>query len=386
MFLYSAFDVLKRINNHSIAIVGAGKSGTELVEFLLFNGITVDCFFDNNPFLWKKHNHGVPIVEMEKIEGIKYVISTGASYRKELVKQLSELNINGDDIIIYYPTPHDRDFIVNYGRAGLENAISQLFRNTFGFDMDWDEPKTYNEKINWEKARVSDERMTMCADKYKVRDYVKEMIGEEYLTKIYGHWSKPEEIDYSILPKSFALKLNNGSARNILIRDKNSINERIIRDTFRNWMSIEWAFTSFEMHYKDIQPVIYCEELLDGAEEEGFCDYKVFCFNGEVKFIQRIRFEHTERAVGLFYDKQWNRQPFNQYYADDKEVEKPEFINEMIINSEKLARNFKHVRVDWFVTAQGKVYFGEMTFANWSGLERFSPEDYDRILGDMIQL
>lgn len=384
MFFESAYDVLDKIKNNNIVIVGAGKAGRELAEFLFFNGISLTAFFDNNTRLIGKSLFNIPIKGIEIIKDCKYIISVGEKYRKELLHELKTKNIADENIFIYYPTPHDEEYILNKGQNGLEMAISALFRNTFGYDMNWDNPISYNEKIQWEKARVQDNNRTLCADKFRVRQFIAEQIGEKYLTHLYGDWERVEDICFDNLPSKFVIKLNNGSARNIIVRDKTKIDREQICKKLKQWMSVNWAYTTFEMHYRDIVPHIYCEELLEGVETEDFCDYKVFCFDGKVKYIQRIRFEHTDKAVGLFYDRDWTRQPFNQYYADDEEVEKPSFLPEIISNSEKLSKSFKHVRIDWFVNSDFKIYFGEMTFANWSGLEKFRPEEYDRIFGELI--
>lgn len=385
MFIESAYAVLKELKGNKIIIVGAGKAGTELAEFLIANNVEIVFFFDNNKSLREKKIFGITVSEIKRICCVKYVVSTKAEYRQELIDQLVGAGISKEDIIVYYPTAHDEEYITRFGKEGLEKAISDLYRETFGYDMDWDNPRTYNEIINWEKARITDKRRTIFADKIKVREYVAETIGDQYLTQVFGKWKKPEDIDFKNIPEACVLKLNNGSARNIIIRNKRTIDEDAIREKFKTWMSVKWEYTSFEMHYRDIEPCIYCEELLEGAEEEGFCDYKVFCFHGVVKYIQRIRFEHTDKAKALFYDRNWLRQPFNQYYADDIEVEKPKFIDEIITSSEKLAKEFEHVRVDWFISAGGKINFGEMTFANWSGLVRFVPNEIDEYFGELIR-
>ena len=259
-----------------------------------------------------------------------------------------------------------------------------MFLERIGYDMNWDDPQTYNEIINWEKINIQDERRTKLSDKFKARAWVKEQIGESYLVKVYGVYDHASDIEFLTLPKQFVLKVNNGSCRNIIVKDKESIDVDQICLLLDKWCNDNYAFQMLEMHYKSITPKIICEEYIKEFEN-GALDYKIYCFNGKPYYIQRIVDEHKSSERALIYDDKWVRQEFNHYYEDDDEAPKPSFLDEMLHHTSILCHDFNHVRVDWFVLPDGKYYFGEMTFSSWAGLMKFRPQKFDLHFGELIR-
>lgn len=370
-----------------VIIVGAGKRGKELlIHFDEKSAIVVRAFFDNNETLIGTYINGIEIVKPYKDmkENILYIIAVDEpKIRKELRAQLKYLGIADDKIITYY-FYRDYEYMCNLDEKYYEEDLQDLFYERLGKKINWENPVTYNEKINWEKLNVKDERRTRLADKVLVRDWVKEQIGEKYLTKFYGVWDDVSEIDFDSLPNSFVLKTNNGSGRNIIVKDKTQINKEEICYQLNEWKEYNFAYTTYELQYKDIVPKILCEEYLEGVAESVY-DYNIYCFHGEPAYVWCIKGSHRPECRASFYTKEWEMMPFSfGYPRDDVLAPKPKKLDEMLELSRILSKDFNHVRVDWYNLPDGRVLFCEMTFSSWSGLNRFNPEEYDTIFGNMI--
>lgn len=139
-----------------------------------------------------------------------------------------------------------------------------------------------------------------------------------------------------------------------------------------------------ELHYKDIPPKITAETYIEDKNKE-LNDYKIMCFSGTPKFIWVDKGRFTDHRRNI-YNTNWELQPFLQLWENTKEeILPPENLDKMINLARILSEGFPFVRVD-FYNVDGKIYFGEMTFTSASGIERFIPSDYNRILGDMLEL
>ncbi len=371
----------------TVVIVGAGERGKELFEHLKAeDAVSVKCFFDNNKKLTESTFDGLEIVKPVnlELEGCIYVIAVDKpAVRKELKSQLQELGIAQEDIIIYYYF-RDNDYLSSLDEKYYQEELQAIYYEIFGKRINWENPTTYNEKINWEKLNIKDARRMRLADKYLVREWIKEQIGNKYLTKLYGVWDHTEEIDFDKLPKSFAIKLNNGSGRNIIVKDKSNVDWASVCRQLDEWRERNFAFETLELHYRDIVPKIICEEYLEGVAESVY-DYNIYCFHGEPVYIWCIKGSHRPGCQASFYNKEWEMQPFSYGYPKDPQVApRPEKLDEMLQLSRKLCKTFKHVRVDWYNLPDGRVLFGEMSFSTWSGLSKWKPEEYDTVFGELI--
>lgn len=356
-----------------IVIVGAGGRGKDLLlrlEKKLSNIKMV--FFDNNENLIGSKIQNIEVVKPYKIEEQEciYIISVDAEkQRYELRNQLRALGIESDKMVTYC-LYKDYDYLSNLEEKFCKDEVQDMFFEKFKKKINWDNPITYNEKINWEKFNIKDSRRTRLADKLLVRDWVKEQIGEKYLTKLYGVWDDANDINFNLLPDSFALKLNNGSDRNIIVKNKSIINQLEVCEQLNKWKCSNYAYTTFEMHYKDIVPKILCEEYLEGMAENVY-DYNIYCFHGEPKYIWCIKGSHKPWCQASFYNEKWEMQPFSYGYPKDPILApKPNKLDEMLELSKVLCKDFAHVRVDWYNLLDGRVLFGEMTFSTWGGLAR----------------
>lgn len=267
-----------------------------------------------------------------------------------------------------------------------ENKISKIYKKRIGKNINWNNPTTYTEKMQWEKLYDNNPLKAELSDKYLVREWVKEKIGEKYLIDIYGVWDSFSEIDFKKLPKSFVLKTNHGSGTIYIVKDKNKMDYNEVKNLFDDWMQMDYAFcTGFELHYSKIRRRIIAEKYIE-TDNDDLQDYKFLCFDGKPYFcwVDVGRFSNHKRNV---YDLDWNLQKWNQseYGNTDETIPKPNNFSEMIKIAEKLCQGFSHVRVDLY-NVKGKIYFGEMTFTNGSGFDKIVPDEYDLILGNMWKL
>ncbi|MCI9221598.1 MAG: hypothetical protein HFH94_18175 [Lachnospiraceae bacterium] len=385
MMLCLVLHKCKEVKN--TVIVGAGEEGRRLSKILIQNGIKIIEFFDNNGEIIGNKINCIRICKPHKLEETEtlYVVSVRDKKQKEeLFNQLTDLDINDEDIILYNRDGSNYEYNEKADENEYRNIINNLYLEKFGHEINFINPKTYNEKINLEKINLSDPIRTKLADKVEVRKWIEEQIGKQYLTKHYGVWKNAEDIDFGILPQAFVLKMNNGSGRNILVKDKNKLDIASTIKQLNEWKQSNYAFTAMELHYRDIIPQIICEEYLKDLAETVY-DYNIYCFNGEPRYIWCIKGSHRPNCKASFYDTNWKMQPFSYGYPkDEEEAPRPEKLDEILDLSRTLCKQFKHVRVDWYNMPDGRVLFGEMTFATWAGLAKFIPEEYDMIFGKLI--
>lgn len=275
----------------------------------------------------------------------------------------------------------------HFFRKGL---ISEEFRGLMGYDINWDNPQDLNEKINWMKLYGDTSEWPRLADKYLVREYVKERIGERYLTKLYGCWDNADDIDFSSLPEKFVLKTNHGCGTVIPIHDKKTIDKSSVCKQLDTWIKHRYGYLTVEPHYLKIQPVIYAEELIenDSTFSSSLVDYKVFCFSGKAYCIlvcsDRIIGKHVNLS---FYDCNWNIRPEmldGRHKGETVIVQKPQCLQELIALAEKLAQGHPQVRVDFYIS-NNHIYFGEMTFTSQGGYMDYISRKYSIIMGDLTK-
>ncbi|EQM16545.1 glycosyltransferase [Mycobacterium tuberculosis FJ05194] len=263
-------------------------------------------------------------------------------------------------------------------------TIKKRYKRIMGKELNLEKPQSFSEKLQWLKMNYKDDLLTQCCDKFAVREYVKNTIGENYLNELYGVYDSFDEIDISALPDQFALKVNHSSGKQLLCTDKKKVNWEKQRNNFSKWLKVNYYYYYGEWCYKNVKPKIICEKFL----ENEIKDYKFYCFNGKPEFLyvsQGLTYEKTLKID--FYDLDWNKMPFyrSDYPQFDGIVEKPSKFEEMKEVCYKLAKPFPFVRVDLF-EVDGKIYFSELTFYPVSGFCNFSPKGTDESLGAMLTL
>lgn len=276
----------------------------------------------------------------------------------------------------FYTLPQER----------YEEAIGRWYRRWMGETLDLDHPCTFNEKIQWLKLYDSTPIKTRLADKYLVRDWVREKIGAQYLIPLLGVWDDFDEIDFDALPDQFVLKLNAGSGCNVLVPDKSLMDAAKAKERFETWMREEPAFKNgLELHYLNTRRRILAEAFISNDGNDLY-DYKVFCFNGKAACILFM----SERKTGVkraFYDVSWNKLAYDStYQRNDQAVPKPDNLEELIALAEKLSEGFAMVRVDFYRLNDGRFFFGEMTFTPAGGRMQWGTAQQAFYFGSLIQL
>lgn len=255
-----------------------------------------------------------------------------------------------------------------------------------GRKLDYNNPVTFNDKIQWLKVFYHKEILHQLVDKYAVREYVKEKVGVQYLNELYAVYDKPTEIDFEQLPNQFVLKGVHGFHLNLIVKDKNQLNLKKTKFLLSKWMFKNHYRNGKEWAYKNVKPRIIAEKYLEEFGKEVVNDYKFFCFNGIPKYILVYMDRDIEDQM-CFLDLNWKKLPFKTEKSKffEGEVEKPENLNEMIEVVQKLSENFPFVRVDLY-NINNCILFGEMTFYPTDGRERYVPDEYNTIIGDYIEL
>lgn len=267
-----------------------------------------------------------------------------------------------------------------------ETYLKLKFYALIGKKLDLKNPKTFNEKLQWLKLYDRKPEYTMMVDKYLVRDYIKEKLGEEYLIPLLGVWDDPDEIDFDKLPEQFVLKCNHNSGLGMYIcKDKSQMDIEKVKTELRKGLAQDYYLSGREWPYKNVRPRIIAEMCMTDESKIELKDYKVMCFNGKAKLIQvhKGRFvDHTQD----FYDTNWNLLDIKQgLKRSDSVMPRPRLLDDMLKMSELLANGISQVRVDWYIVSD-KLYFGEITFFDASGFDEFDPEGWNLILGDWISL
>lgn len=258
------------------------------------------------------------------------------------------------------------------------------YYSRFSRKIDWKNPLTFNEKLNWLKLYYHDTKLTTMADKYAVKELVSQIIGEEYVVPCYGVYESIDEIDFSLLPDKFVIKATHDSSGALVCKDKSNLDIESVRAKYAKILKRNWYYSSREWVYKNIPPRIIVDQYLDDGRQGELQDYKFWCFNGVPTYMYI-----TNKGASIFenfYDMDFN--PVNidhGFPRTSPEYEKSDGFELMKELACKLSQGLPFVRVDFFDVA-GKIYFGEFTFYDWAGLKPFANEKWDRALGDKIIL
>ncbi len=268
--------------------------------------------------------------------------------------------------------------------------LKLIYRLYMGRKLDLKNPKTFSEKIQWLKLYDRRPEYTIMVDKYTVKQYVAERIGEEYIIPTIGVWESPEKIDWDSLPQKFVLKTTHGGGGGgvIVCKNKSSINREKVVRRLKKQMRTNIYGTLREWPYRNVKPRIIAEELIESRQTpKDLPDYKFFCFNGKAKYCQVISNRSGVMSID-FFDMEWNHQPFHEPkiypFAADLPT-KPQNFEKMESAANMLAKGKDFVRVDFYDIGEF-FYFGEITFYPSTGMGGFDPDDYDLILGKMIEL
>ncbi len=279
------------------------------------------------------------------------------------------------------------NYLLEKGLISEERYLKALYFKRTGKKLNLSNPITFNEKLQWLKVYYRNPLAYICADKYRVRDYIKEKIGEEILNELIDVYDSPKEIDVNRLPDNFVLKTSHGNGNTLICRDKKKVNWKKKLNNFSKLLKTNYYLAlQLEWPYKNNHPRIICEKFLEDNETNDLMDYKMFCFSGNPAVIQ-VDFDRFTNHKRNIYDIDWNFMDKEIRYPSDpkKKIKKPEYLSEMIEISKILSHDFPHVRVDLYLVNK-KIYFGELTFFHGSGYEEFRPESFNKQMGDLLIL
>lgn len=369
-----------------VIVWGVRREGILLAMFLEENGIEVKGFCDNNKNVWHeriyKMKECISPDELNK-DMLVYIGVQTEETEKEIIKQLDTLKIEykkGMQNLVnqYWKTVDDEKYL---------KAMYFFHTNK---ELDIDNPKSFNEKLQWLKLYDRKLEYNILVDKYEVKKYVASLVGEQYIIPTLGIWNTFEEINFDDLPEQFALKCTHDSGSCVICENKSFFDINKARKKIEKCLHRNPYYTTREWPYKDVKPRIIAEKLLiDDFGEETPVDYKFFCFDGQPKVVLTVHGGHNDetKAVRRMYDIDWNLLDVGLHGKESvKEAEtKPEKYNEMVELACKLSKGYIHVRVD-FYCLKDSVYFGEITFYHMSGYEIFKPDSWNDRLGEYIKL
>lgn len=278
----------------------------------------------------------------------------------------------------------------------LNTAVT--FYVKFGRKLDFNNPQTLNEKLQWLKFNTywNNPIVKQCADKYRVREYIAQQGQEALLNDLIGVYEDVDEIDFSNLPNQFALKLNVGCSHNIIVKDKAQLDIEQTKKQLKKWMNDKYYWLGWsEMQYKGVKPYILIEKYLGDEQGHFPVDYKFYCMNGKATSVMVCTDrDGVHHPKFFFMDKNWNKLPYTEEALKypDYSIEKPKCIKEAFETAEMLSREFPFVRVDLYIVGE-KIYFGELTFTPAGGMDiefKFkapgAEKDTDTILGELLEL
>lgn len=273
-----------------------------------------------------------------------------------------------------------------------ERYLKLAFKVKMGYPLDLDKPRTFNQKLQWLKLYDRKPLYTQLVDKYAVRQYIAEKIGEEYLIPLVGGpWNSADAIDFDALPEQFVLKCNHDSGGLVVCRDKNRLNQEAAKEKLNRHLQVNYYTSSREWPYKDVKPCVFAEQYMeDERQKRGLIDYKFFCFHGQARFMYVSQgLEDHATAHISFYDLEGKDLPFKRtdFAAFDRLPYKPEGLGKMIELANVLAQAVASpfLRVDLYEIG-GKIYFSELTFTPCSGMLPFAPPEWDEKIGSWLKL
>ncbi len=267
-----------------------------------------------------------------------------------------------------------------------ELDLKLLFRIKQGYSLNLNNPKTYNEKLQWIKLHDHNPLMIKCCDKYTVRQYVESQGCGDVLNDLLWQGFDPNQIPFEKLPEKYVIKVTHGSTFNIIQDGTKSITKNEIINKCNKWLKAKFLPCYGEWFYGIEKPRVIVENFIESKDDKQLRDYKVFCFNGKPKIIR----VDTDRFTGHkmdFFDTNWNRVDGAGmgYPVSGRDFKRPKCLSDLLIYSEKLSEKFLHARVDFYIVEE-KIYFGEITFTNGAGFDRFSTYEFDLMMGKWLDL
>lgn len=267
--------------------------------------------------------------------------------------------------------------------------LKRQFKEHMGYEMDFSNPRTFDEKLNWLKLYDRNPLYTKMVDKYEAKLIVAEKLGDKYIIPTLGIYDSFDEIDFTSLPNQFVIKCTHDSGGVFIVKDKNNMDVNTLRKTIEKLLSKNFFYFHREWPYKNVNPRIIIEKYMEDDNTKELRDYKFYCFNGNVKamLLASNRQKGNEELRFDYYDKNFVKLNMTNYWHPNaiEESNKPKSFNEMIKFASELSVGFPHVRID-FYEVNGQVFFGEFTFYDQAGYLKINPKLWEIEWGDLIDL
>ena len=267
-----------------------------------------------------------------------------------------------------------------------ELDLRLLFRIKQGYSLNLKKPKTFNEKLQCIKLYDKNPLMPKCCDKYKVREFVEKQGCGEILNTLIWQGFDPENIPFDSLPDKYVIKVTHGSTFNIIQDGTKNIKRENVVEQCKKWLKTKFISCYGEWFYGVEKPRIIVEKFIESSDDKQLRDYKVFCFNGEPKLV-RIDTDRFNNHKMDFYDCDWNKMEDAKMDCplSHRDFTRPACLEKMLEYARKLSSPFKHARVDFYIV-NNDVIFGEITFTNGAGFDRFESYDFDLKMGSWLKL
>lgn len=340
-------------------------------------------FLDNSEDKQKKYdwNGIVCIAPKDACPNVDCIIAVETQKNVTAIKkQLSQMGFSS--IIIPHPDEMNKRVKMLDDMAFIEYM---WFVNT-GFWLDINNPKSFNEKIQWLKLYNRKTQYTNMVDKYEAKKYVSERLDQDCIIPTLGIWNTPEDINFENLPQKFVLKCTHDSGSVFICKDKKTFDVERVKKQLQEALNRNYYEKYREWPYRDVKPRIIAEQLLEDESSDDVMDYKIHCFNGVPKLIQvdYDRFTNHKRNI---YDAEWTYLDVEILYKTDKGhiIERPRKLEEMLMMASKLSEDMPYIRIDFYYINE-RIFFGEMTFHHGAGYEPIRPESFGREMGDWIDL
>lgn len=278
--------------------------------------------------------------------------------------------------------------VLNWLIPDDKRYLSFNYRMKIGRKLDWENPKTYTEKVQWLKLYDQKPEYTIMVDKYLVKDYIANRIGKKYIIPTLGVWNHAEDIDFSALPKQFVLKCTHDSGGLVICKDKSQIDQKKVKREFSKALKMRFYMEGREYQYQNVVPRVLAESYIEQEDGGAPWDYKVLCFGGKAKLIEVHTGRYSENHSQTFYDLNWKPTGISQGGKETISkvpIPKPLCFDELIEKSEILAQGTRHIRVDWYII-NNQLLFGEITLYDGCGMEPFTTYEDDLLLGSWIDI
>ena len=255
--------------------------------------------------------------------------------------------------------------------------------------LNLDNPKTFNEKLQWLKLHNRKPEYTKMVDKYEVKNYITNILGKEYIIPTLGVYEKWEDINLDILPNQFVIKCTHDSGGIAIVRDKNSFDFNKAKKKIKRSLKNNYYWNCREWPYKNVKPRIIIEKYMEDKFYHELIDYKIYAFDGKCDYVMACFDRFKDNVKFIYFDRNWNmKKTFSNdgmKYGDNINLKRPNNLDLMFKYAEKLSKNIPFVRVD-FYEVNGKLYFGEFTFFPSGGFDKNRTKQISKYLDESLDI